>query len=240
MEGEKFTVGKHSTGKTKVEDNSTDILFSLTEQPKTYKLKIPISFFPLKKIQSNSKHTVHQKMKLSPLVKILLAIAVIAGVAYVIKSYYYPSDGMKKYQAVTEGDIIKKCKGKCDTINNACMKACNIGGKYKDACLTVCKVAKFGCNATCTGKFGLRNGSLHHINIWNKDKVWLDRLTPWSPKNVSLSIDQFPIYASRCPELDEVCPKEDTKFTLKIEDPGCYIIWGGGIGDLYTTKGICV
>jgi hypothetical protein len=171
----------------------------------------------------------------------LIATAIISAsvIGYFLYKKYYSSETSP---TVTKEDLIKDCKDKCETWQKVCDKGCSkLEEGNQIACKFGCKVTNTACNATCTGKSGLRNGSLHHINVWDKNKKWLTRLTPWESRNLHLEPSDFPIYASRCPDIESPdCDKNNQKWVLKKEDPGCYILWGGGLTELYTTRGACI
>lgn len=170
---------------------------------------------------------------------VFLGLAAIVGLGYFIKLKYFSKT--EAPPSLTKEELIASCKEKCQLFGDICNEGCKkIGGAEEYACKLGCKATNMICNSTCTGKSGLRNASVHHINVYDKNKKWLTRLTPIEPRNLPLEPTDFPIYATRCPELDEVCPMNDQKFVLKIDDPGCYILWGGGPMELYTTTGACL
>lgn len=137
--------------------------------------------------------------------------------------------------------LIKQCQDDCSLWNDTCMEPCkHLPPKYAAACAVTCKATAAICNATCSGKVGIRNASLNTIKIYDKDKKIISQLGPADPRNQNLEITDFPIYASRCLIDHPACNPRDERLLLKIEKPGCYILWGGSDSmALYTTKGAC-
>lgn len=144
--------------------------------------------------------------------------------------------------AKTKEALIKQCQDDCSLWNDTCMEPCkHLPPKYAAACAVTCKATAAICNATCSGKVGIRNATLNTIKIYDKDKKIISQLGPVDPRNQNLEITDFPIYATRCAVIDHpVCNPRDERLLLKIEKPGCYILWGGSDSmALYTTKGAC-
>lgn len=182
--------------------------------------------------------------------KIILALAAAGVIAYFVYKKYNPEGSPLKFmgagasseEAKEKAELIKKCKDDCDLWNKACLLPCDkLGKTLGGACKLACRATTAICNKTCTGKSGIRNASLHHIMILDKNKKPIAQLGPIDPRKQNLEISDFPIYATRCGEnIDHpACPRSESHI-LKIERPGCYILWGGTPGiSLYTTKGAC-
>lgn len=187
-------------------------------------------------------------MENNDIAKIILSIAAGVALAYVIQKYYLQNQKtvveLQKQQAKEEliKEKIKDCQTTCKSLNNLCNKGCDkLSGSEKEICQLGCKGTNMICEKTCTGKSGLRNGSLHHVNVYDKDMKHLTILRAWEPRSLTVEIEQFPITVTRCFDINmPECPQNDTRFVLKIENPGCYILWGGGSMEFYTTPGACM
>lgn len=172
--------------------------------------------------------------------------------------YYY-----KYYQSVavipTPGPIVKgvdpeqvkTCQNDCGIWNTTCTVACGLLDPADAAiCLMGCGLTKKICDFTCTGKLGIRNASLFHVRLFDKNMKVIAQLGPVDPRRQDVDKEQFPITVLRCPgsgDYENTCTPEfvstfvapnDRNWTMKIDKPGCVIIWFAG--GFYTTKGACV
>ena len=188
---------------------------------------------------------------LNMLMGIAALILIAAGVYYYTQPKVTPEPiPVPNPGGIVQGvdpEQVKTCQNDCGIWNTTCTVACGLLDPADAVvCLLGCGLTKKICDFTCTGKLGIRNASLFHVRLFDKNMKVIAQLGPVDPRMQEVDKEQFPITVLRCPDSGECTPEhvstfvipDDRNWTMKIDKPGCVIIWFAG--GFYTTKGACL